>query len=112
MEIAINQNENLTVACTQEEQNELDSSLSGFESNGSLYKIFERLLANSEYDWIEPEEIGALTDAPILGIREGEESESIASAWAFMDYQVTSPQEQLRKNGECIFINAEVEPKN
>ena len=48
-------------------QMEADGEL---DYDATMYEFFEDILANSEYEWITPQEIGALTSAPILGIRE------------------------------------------
>lgn len=67
------------------------------------YEALEHLLANSELDWIAPEEIGALTDAPILGLRD--EQGKPTNAWAFMDYQVRSFLTDLVTDGRATFIS-------
>ena len=63
----------------------------------------ERLIANSELDWIGPEEIGALTDAPILGLRDKDGEPT--NAWAYMDYQVRSFLEDLVEHGKAVFLS-------
>lgn len=91
------------------------------------YDALESLIANSELDWIRPEEIAALTSAPILGFR-GDETElpedidslnvyitsshdgktyyaPVTSAWGFMDYQVRSFLKELRDKGKAVFIS-------
>jgi hypothetical protein len=79
-----------------------------FDSDNSMYEVFEHLLCNSELQWSSPELIGALTSAPILCICEqGEEElddeDRVLQAWAFMDYQVRSPQQDLLDYGECFW---------
>lgn len=98
-----------------------------FESDSYMVDLLERLTCNSDYNWIRPEEIGALTDAPILGIRGKERKaterdntdymqvvgawggavwvEDVQKAWAFMDYQVTSVQDTLADYGRAVFVN-------
>ncbi len=102
-----------------------------FQSDDYMREILENLICNSEYAWIEPTEIGALTDAPILGIRsqpralrEGEYVEplylaghwddttwveDVTSAWAYMDYQVRFVQEDLADKGRAVLINAGIQ---
>ena len=58
------------------------------ETDNAMYDFFESILANTEWEWINPEEIGALTDAPILGIKD--ENENVIEAYGFMDYAVKS----------------------
>lgn len=90
-------------ATEQEELRQLRTeNPDAFQSNKILYEIFENLICNSEYEWIEAEEIGALTDAPILGIKDN--TEKVVDAWAFMDYQVVSVQGRLADYGEVTFI--------
>lgn len=97
------------------------------ETTNAEYDALEHLLANSELDWIRPEEIGALTDAPILGFREPEQEltadidpdyvyvvghwdgktwyEPVRAAWGFMDYQVRSFLTDLVETGQAVFIS-------
>lgn len=77
--------------------------------------VFENMIANSELDWVRPEDTGDLTDAPMLGIvgNEGEQVEKfygrnfndqpILERWAFMGYQIDSPQDCLLRNGFVVF---------
>jgi hypothetical protein len=89
-------------------------------------EALEQMIANSELKWIRPEEIGALTDAPILGLREqarelpkGKDPmyvhyvghwddknwyEPVSAAWGFMDYQVRSFLTDLLNTGKAVFI--------
>lgn len=99
-----------------------------FESDDYMIDLLEGLTCNSDYDWIRAEEIGALTDAPILGIRGKERKaterdntdymqvagqwggavwvEDAEKAWGFMSYQVRSVQDDLADYGRAIFQNA------
>lgn len=67
------------------------------------YDALEHLIANSELSWIQPEEIGALTSAPILGFRDGKDN--VTNAWAFMDYQVRSFVQDLIDKGRAVFVS-------
>lgn len=66
-------------------------------------EALEHLLANSELDWIQPEEIAALTSAPILGLRD--EHGAPIAAWAFMDYAARSFLTDLTENGRAVFVS-------
>lgn len=91
------------------------------------HDALESLICNSDLDWIAPEEIGALTDAPILGFR-GDETEvpagadtrfmrvtssdgektyyqPVTAAWGFMDYQIRSFLVDLRDKGKAVFTS-------
>ena len=52
-------------------------------------------------EWIRPEDVGALTSAPMLGRRDG--SGRIVDAFGFMDYQVRSVLGDLAETGEAFF---------
>jgi len=69
------------------------------DTDDAMYEYFEDILANSEFTWIEPEEIGALTAAPILGIYD--ENNKVIEAYEFMDYQTKSLLEDLLEYGEA-----------
>jgi hypothetical protein len=93
-----------------------------FQSDATMYDWFEAFIGNSEYSWVRPEEAGALTSAPMLGIygperelREGEDAaylsltghwdnitwvQDVTASWAFMGYQIVSLQERLMETGE------------
>lgn len=76
-----------------------------FSSDDSLFEIFEWLTANSEYEFLQPEETGDLTAAPLLGVRD--EQGMIVQRWGFMAYEVRSPQDDLANAGRCRFVGAE-----
>ena len=59
-----------------------------FSSDSVMYEFFEEFICNSEWEWIDPQEIGALTDAPILGIKN--ESGRVIEVYGFMNYAVES----------------------
>lgn len=63
-------------------------------------EFFEDYLCNSEWEWIAPENIGALTSAPILGIKD--ENDEVIEAYGYMDYQVYSMLEELETHGEIL----------
>ena len=71
-------------------------------SNKAEADFFEPYLANSDFEWVAPEDIGALTSAPILGVR-GEDDE-IIEAYGYMDYAVLSMLEELDTQGEIFLI--------
>jgi hypothetical protein len=53
--------------------------------------------------WIRPEEIDALTSAPILGFRD--ENENVVRVWGFMDYAVRSFLQDLVETGKAVFTS-------
>lgn len=115
----------LTMSIDKAEQTLLAMTLQDEELN--IFDIenqeTETLLANSDLQWINPEDTGDLTDAPMLGIT-GEDSREesgpygaihtggdeqgpifapILERWAFMDYAVRSFLDDLATNGKALF---------
>jgi hypothetical protein len=74
----------------------------------ALYIAFESVVCNG-LSWIAPEDIGALTDAPILGeVGEDEQGEPIYhEVWWYPSYDVRSPVQDLCKNLRTVFPKAE-----
>jgi hypothetical protein len=94
-------------ADTQVELQSLRLDLNGdrsdaFSSDSNLYDVFEWLICNSEYEFVQAEETGDLTAAPLLGIRD--EHRNVVQRWGFMDYQLRSPQDDLADVGRCEFV--------
>lgn len=116
-------NGNLRISIDADEQKILSQTKAElgeeFGCNDVMYDTFEHLIANSELDWVNPEDIGALTNAPILGTF-GETNtkacgrhvghwddkdwyDPIVDAWGFMSYALMSPQDVLLKQGYVDF---------
>lgn len=128
---------NLKIMIDAETQAQLKANIAdadvNTDSDGYMYDVFEHLICNSEFQWIEPVLAGALTDAPMLGVfgdavgfadasatndysrgrcvghwnsESGELLywyEPVISAYAYMSYQVKSPVQDLTNNGYVIF---------
>jgi hypothetical protein len=92
-------------------------------------EALEKLIANSELEWIDPAETGDLTSAPMLGIWGSEEENSreksgpfgavhvggdaggawyapIVARWAYMNYQVRSFLDDLIEKGHADFAGS------
>jgi hypothetical protein len=72
------------------------------------FDALEPLICNSDLEWIRPEEIGALTSAPILGFCDRDEHGEITNvrgAWGFMDYALRSFVDDLISTGKAVFIS-------
>ena len=115
----------------REYKSELEDQGLNFSSNDALYETFESLICNSELEFSDASTINALTSAPVLAIFSGEDIEvdppceennyrcigyrvtggnhgvtygiKLWRAWAFMDYAVRSPQEDLLEYGQTVF---------
>lgn len=79
-------------------------------SNDRLWDLLEDFLC-SGWDWIRPEQIGALTDAPIISndaqYNDDGDLISINNVWAYVDYMLYDPVEKLFEDGRVIFMNAD-----
>lgn len=66
-----------------------------------MYDFFDPFICNSEFEWIRPEDIGALTSAPILGCLG--ENDEVVEAYGYMNYAVQSLMQDLYDTGETFF---------
>lgn len=93
------------------------------DNDDTMNEWFEDMIANSELEWIDPNDTGDLTDAPMLGItgddqisKEGPYGSFEVGYWedkawyrpilqrfAYMDYQVISVLSQLLLNKTVTF---------
>lgn len=106
---------NLKIEPSDEEELEAIRELSEEELNQDkfMFDFFEDITCNG-LSWVLPEQISALTDAPILSDRmpdleKGEfgELDKDALIWWYPNYQVRSPLQDIREYGSCIFNKAE-----
>ena len=115
----------------QELNSEYEEKGMCFGCDDALCAAFEQLICNSELQWSDASTIGALTAAPVLAVF-GEEivikpdtyykeqgicigyqitgrdhdvvyGQRVLQAWAFMDYAVRSPQEDLLQYRKAVF---------
>ena len=72
-----------------------------------LADLFEDIFANRDYDWVYPEDIGALTDFPMFGYAVERDDQGnltdVLDVWWFPNYQVDDPLEQLLNDGKTVF---------
>lgn len=101
--VLANGNLQIMVDDTNELQEIKEAVASGDQSDASMYDAFESLVAIG-YQWISPEDIGALTDAPILA--NGSLDDPRVKIWWYPDYQVKSPLEDIAETGKTIFTLA------
>lgn len=124
MKYEILPNGNLRISATEEERKDIVPP----ESDEFLYEgeCLERLIANSELDWIPEGVTDDLTSAPMLGILAEEgysgptfnrphrgaayetdtpkiDHPPIIARWAYMDYQARSFVDDLIETGECVW---------
>jgi hypothetical protein len=99
----------LTFRVNAGEQKEL-RELPDIQTNQAMYDWFESIIANSDLIGIDPSDTGDLTSAPMLGLVKHYENgaERILERWAFMDYQLRSPLEDLRDKGICVFVGGKL----
>jgi hypothetical protein len=75
------------------------------QSDATMHNAFETLICNSGLQWVSPDELGALTSAPILGTYD-ETGTNVLEAWWYPGYELRSPQQDLLERGECVFKKA------
>jgi len=91
----------LKISVAMEGRDDLDPAKSWEEG-------FEYLLANG-WEAIRPEDIGALTDAPIIGHTDQDERGNVLDAYDiywYPEYELKNPIEELKNNGEVTFTKA------
>ncbi|MFA6089980.1 MAG: hypothetical protein WC755_09050 [Candidatus Woesearchaeota archaeon] len=76
----------------------------------ALDELFEDWICNG-WGWVQPEQIGALTAAPIItdefDIDDDGKFIANGNIWWFFNYAVENEVENLLKNGKLIFTKAE-----
>ncbi len=68
----------------------------GFHSDDTLHEILDDYVARWGMEWIRPEDIEALTSAPLLGLG--------LQVWGFMDYAIESVQGRLLETGLASWV--------
>lgn len=75
-----------------------------------IYDACEALTANDSFDWLRPEEIGALTDAPIIAqdVERNDTGELVSTGAIFWypQYETTDEISELMERGRLIFTRA------
>ena len=92
----------LEIRINKEEKKELSELIKedDFHSDRVMIDFFEKILSNCEFEWGTPEEIGALTEAPVLVTRD--ENDKPIVGYAYMDYQVKSLLQTLYEQGKAF----------
>ena len=103
---------NLIIEIDKDEIQELVEMGEEIHSDRAMFDFFEKLICNSELEWIPERATGDLTNAPMLGIYEydpelnsGDGEHFLSEHWAFMSYEVVSVLEILRDNGKAVFVS-------
>ena len=85
--------------------------------NDALGDLFNNMMmSNSSWAWVFSEHIGALTDAPIIGMDVpfddyGGIKEKKFYVYAYMDYQIRSAAAELLAGKTILWTGAKVKPK-
>jgi len=103
-------NGNLLIKLNAEGRAELaelveDYGIAALGFDGAFIELVEYQTCNG-WEWIAPEEIGALTNALILSCDTVRDDHGVliscGRVYANMDYAIKSPAEELARNGEII----------
>lgn len=114
MEMNITPNGNLRLSAEPLDQEMLQTLFERCGHDDSLF-LLELLdatgwLGNARLAVVRPEQIGALTDAPILSdeiaMDDNGDIEVLGKVWWFPDYMVKSLPEQLCRTGEVVLTLA------
>ena len=127
----------LTVSPAEQAELQLlrDADPDKFDTDSMMADLFEPLTSNDSFMWVTADITGDLTDAPILAILGDEEQserspeevrgeglwncafdsrqdkpyyyQPVLYRWAFMGYQVESPQLALLERGKAVFTGGE-----
>lgn len=100
------ENGDLQITLDPESAKEVDPAT--LDSDNTMYDLFEPVVANG-LSWVSPEDIGALTDAPILSDSPTDDQgnpDPKANYWWYPNYQVESPVRELVEKGSVIFKKA------
>lgn len=99
----------LAIVLTPEGQEEIGRAIAqgqNIDSEQFMCDLFEHPLCNG-WEWIRPEEIAALTDAPIVSDRTERDEDGtlvkIGRVYWFPSYQIESPVQTLYDAGRVIF---------
>jgi len=110
MRASFEANGDLRITITPEERRELvdlsnELGVDRFYTDDTMLDFLEPLVCNSDYDWILPVEVAALTDAPILGTRD--ENYNPVEVWWYPNYMVQSPLGDLLDAGFTVFAKGD-----
>lgn len=72
-----------------------------YYSDVFLWDVLEPVWTNGLCCSIRPEDVGALTDAPMLCEGINDDGKPQGRFWAYMNYQVRSPLDDLADEGVC-----------
>jgi len=119
IELSEDSSGNLVITVTDEGREEIkDAYDSGKKSpDDVLYDIFEGAIGNG-FTWIAPETIGALTDAPIIGLDVSIDDDGYpqldrdSKVWWYPEYQISDPMEDLAELGTISFTFTNKSPRN
>lgn len=111
MWITFKRDKRMVIHATGPERKDFKGGLKTDRSNGNSLMEFQmerdimHWLSDSGYPTVRPEDVGALTSAPMVG----DDSEKPEKVWAFMAYAVTSIPTELAEKGVAILDFSEVE---
>jgi hypothetical protein len=101
---------NLEIVLTDEGREEIDE-FRKLPEEEAMYTLLEDHMANSSWEWLAPEEVGALTSALIL-THDAERDDDgklkrVGRVYWDSDYQVQSTVEELAKSGRVTWAGAD-----
>jgi hypothetical protein len=114
LDISILENGNLSIEITPEGKEELETIKERNQNYSGIWDdLLESYWTNGSFTPIQPEEIGALTSSPIIGLNidRDDEGKIIPDAsnkfWWFPEYQVIDEFEKLLNDGKVVLSAAD-----
>lgn len=75
-----------------------------------FYELTEHIRCNSDWDWVRPEEVGALTSSVLFAtgttIEDDGERTTYGNVFWFERYAIEDPLETLYKTGKVVFTDS------
>ena len=106
VDIKTDKNSNLVLTLNRKSARSIKKELLSKGDNDALYELLEDHLCNG-LDWVKPEDIATLTDAPILSdVLEQDDNGKVTSCdyvWWYPDYQIKNPVAELFEHGTITF---------
>jgi hypothetical protein len=106
------ENGDLEMTLTPDGREEVEARLDEIGSDRLMYDLFEYHIGNG-WDWIRPEEVSALTSAPILAwdVRRSDmgdllPEETLDNLWWFPGYMIRGPVWYAYYEGKAIWTRA------
>jgi len=112
--LSVLENGDLSIKITELGRGELEEFLTKTKDEREIMPdLLEDIFVNSDWGMVQPEDICALTSAPLISSGLDYDFHGLVSVdkiWWFPNYQITNAMEELLEKGEVVFSLAEPAP--